>query len=72
MLRQPVGGGGILVSVGAPDRDVRARRGQAPGNAQPDAAVAAGHQGHFSCQVERVLAHVCLLGWWVAASTGHC
>ncbi|MCY1224981.1 hypothetical protein D9M72_371630 [compost metagenome] len=58
MLGQAVGGGSVLGGIRAPDRDVGAGRGQPFGNAQADAAVAAGHQCHFAAQVEWVLCHV--------------
>jgi len=51
---EPGGGGGVLVRVRAPDRDVRAVRGERLGHAEADAAVAPGDQGDVAGQVEQL------------------
>ncbi len=48
------GGGLVLGLVGAPDRDVGPLRRQPVGHSEPDATVAAGHQGHVPGQIEQI------------------
>src|SRR5437763_10411027 len=58
------GRGGIVVFLGvaAPDRDVATRAGQRLSDAEPDAAIAAGDDGHASGEIEDT--HECFqFGW---------
>ena len=48
-------GGGVLSGVGAPDSDIRAGLRGGPRDAEADAAIAAGNQGDFAGEVERLI-----------------
>jgi hypothetical protein len=54
---QPVQRGGVLLRIGSPETDIRARLGDAFGDAQANAAIAAGDQRNLAAEVERCECH---------------
>src|SRR5476649_2664281 len=47
----------VLLLAGAPDTDIGAGFGHRIGHAEPDTAVAAGHQRHLAGQIEALVGH---------------